>query len=126
MLYRHHIFSVVGRANAATLPTLATDRVPATVTIRNLDRRADERLRSAQARCSPIETSCKVGHSVDGWFEDNVANHAATARAIEEHDAERAAMGQVLVSTGPSCLAARPAPAAGTAGTGGLRRLRKK
>ena len=36
--------------------------------------------------------------SVDGWFEDNLANHAATARAIEEGDAEKArhAMEQVL------------------------------
>ena len=36
--------------------------------------------------------------SVDGWFEDNVANHAATARAIDEGDADKArhAMEQVL------------------------------
>ena len=36
--------------------------------------------------------------SVDGWFEDNLPNHAATARAIEEGDAKKArnAMEQVL------------------------------
>jgi len=36
--------------------------------------------------------------SVEGWFEDNIANHAAVARAIEEGDAEKArhAMEQVL------------------------------
>ena len=36
--------------------------------------------------------------SVAGWFEDNLANHAATARAIEEGDAKKArkAMEQVL------------------------------
>jgi GntR family galactonate operon transcriptional repressor len=36
--------------------------------------------------------------SVDGWFEGNLANHAATARAIEKGDAEgaRDAMEQVL------------------------------
>jgi GntR family galactonate operon transcriptional repressor len=36
--------------------------------------------------------------SVDGWFEDNVPNHAATARAIEEGDARKArsAMEQVV------------------------------
>ena len=36
--------------------------------------------------------------SIDGWFEDNLPNHAATARAIEEGDAEKArhAMEQVL------------------------------
>jgi GntR family galactonate operon transcriptional repressor len=36
--------------------------------------------------------------SVDGWFEGNLANHAATARAIEEGDAKKArsAMEQVL------------------------------
>ncbi len=36
--------------------------------------------------------------SVDGWFEENLSNHAATARAIEEGDAKkaRAAMEQVL------------------------------
>ena len=35
--------------------------------------------------------------SFDGWFEDNLANHAATARAIEEGDAEKSrhAMEQV-------------------------------
>lgn len=35
---------------------------------------------------------------VDGWFEENLANHAATARAIEDGDANRArsAMEQVL------------------------------
>ena len=31
-------------------------------------------------------------NSVDGWFEDNLANHATTARAIEEGDVESAAM----------------------------------
>jgi GntR family galactonate operon transcriptional repressor len=36
--------------------------------------------------------------SVDGWFDDNLPNHAATARAIEEGDAKKArnAMEQVL------------------------------
>ena len=36
--------------------------------------------------------------SIAGWFEDNIPNHAATARAIEEGDAEKAreAMEQVL------------------------------
>ncbi len=36
--------------------------------------------------------------SIDGWFEDNVANHAAAARAIEEGDTEKArhAMEQLL------------------------------
>jgi GntR family galactonate operon transcriptional repressor len=36
--------------------------------------------------------------SVEGWYEDNIANHAAAARAIEEGDAEKArhAMEQVL------------------------------
>jgi GntR family galactonate operon transcriptional repressor len=36
--------------------------------------------------------------SVDGWFEENLANHAATARAIEEGDDKKArhAMEQVL------------------------------
>jgi GntR family galactonate operon transcriptional repressor len=36
--------------------------------------------------------------SIDGWFEGNVPNHAATARAIEEGDAKKArkAMEQVL------------------------------
>ena len=36
--------------------------------------------------------------SVDGWFEDNLPNHAATARAIEEGNAKKArnAMEQVL------------------------------
>jgi GntR family galactonate operon transcriptional repressor len=36
--------------------------------------------------------------SVDGWFEGNLPNHAATARAIDEGDAEKArkAMEQVL------------------------------
>ena len=36
--------------------------------------------------------------SVDGWFKDNLPNHAATARAIEEGDAKKArnAMEQVL------------------------------
>ena len=36
--------------------------------------------------------------SVDGWFEGNLPNHAAAARAIEEGDAEKArnAMEQVL------------------------------
>jgi GntR family galactonate operon transcriptional repressor len=36
--------------------------------------------------------------SVDGWFEDNLPNHAATARAIEEGDVNKArnAMEQVL------------------------------
>ena len=36
--------------------------------------------------------------SVDGWFEGNLPNHAATARAIEEGDAKKArnAMEQVL------------------------------
>ena len=36
--------------------------------------------------------------SVDGWFEDNVPNHAAVARAIEEGDAKKArnAMEKVL------------------------------
>lgn len=36
--------------------------------------------------------------SVDGWFEDNIPNHAATARAIEEGDADKArkAMERVL------------------------------
>ena len=36
--------------------------------------------------------------SVDGWFEDNLPNHAATARAIEEGDEKKArrAMEQVL------------------------------
>jgi GntR family galactonate operon transcriptional repressor len=36
--------------------------------------------------------------SVDGWFEENLPNHATTARAIEEGDAEKArrAMEQVL------------------------------
>jgi len=29
--------------------------------------------------------------SVDGWFEDNLANHAATARAIDDGDAEKRA-----------------------------------
>lgn len=35
---------------------------------------------------------------VDGWFEENLANHAATARAIEDGDAKKArsAMEQVL------------------------------
>jgi len=35
---------------------------------------------------------------VDGWFDDNIPNHAATARAIEEGDAKKArdAMEQVL------------------------------
>jgi GntR family galactonate operon transcriptional repressor len=35
--------------------------------------------------------------SVDGWFEGNLPNHAATARAIEEGDAQKAreAMEQV-------------------------------
>jgi hypothetical protein len=33
---------------------------------------------------------------VDSGFEDKLANHAATARAIEEGDAESAAMQQVL------------------------------
>jgi GntR family galactonate operon transcriptional repressor len=39
--------------------------------------------------------------SVEGWYEDNLANHAAIARAIEEGDAEKArrAMEQVLVFT---------------------------
>ena len=36
--------------------------------------------------------------SVDGWFEDNLPNHAAAARAIEEGDAKKArkAMERVL------------------------------
>jgi GntR family galactonate operon transcriptional repressor len=36
--------------------------------------------------------------SIDGWFEGNVPNHAATARAIDEGDAKKArkAMEQVL------------------------------
>jgi GntR family transcriptional regulator, galactonate operon transcriptional repressor len=36
--------------------------------------------------------------SIDGWFEGNLPNHAATARAIDEGDAEKArkAMQQVL------------------------------
>ena len=36
--------------------------------------------------------------SVDGWFDENLANHAAVARAIEEGDAKKArrAMEQVL------------------------------
>jgi GntR family galactonate operon transcriptional repressor len=36
--------------------------------------------------------------SVDGWFEDNLPNHAATARAIEEGDSKKArkAMEQVI------------------------------
>jgi GntR family galactonate operon transcriptional repressor len=36
--------------------------------------------------------------SVDGWFDENLANHAATARAIEEGDAKKArtAMEQVI------------------------------
>ncbi len=36
--------------------------------------------------------------SVEGWFEDNLPNHAATARAIEDGDGEKArhAMEQVL------------------------------
>jgi GntR family galactonate operon transcriptional repressor len=36
--------------------------------------------------------------SIDGWFEGNLPNHAATARAIEKGDAEEArhAMEQVL------------------------------
>jgi GntR family galactonate operon transcriptional repressor len=36
--------------------------------------------------------------SVDGWFDDNLPNHAATARAIEEGDVKKArnAMEQVL------------------------------
>jgi len=36
--------------------------------------------------------------SVDGWFEENLPNHSATARAIEEGDAKKArrAMEQVL------------------------------
>ena len=40
--------------------------------------------------------------SVDGWFEENVSNHAATARAIEEGDARKArkAMEKVIGYTG--------------------------
>jgi GntR family galactonate operon transcriptional repressor len=36
--------------------------------------------------------------SVDGWFEDNIPNHAAAARAIEEGNAKKArnAMERVL------------------------------
>jgi GntR family transcriptional regulator, galactonate operon transcriptional repressor len=40
--------------------------------------------------------------SVDGWFDDNLPNHAATARAIEEGDAKKArkAMERVIGYTG--------------------------
>jgi hypothetical protein len=41
MLYRHHILSVVGRANAATLPTRVGDRDTTAVTIRKLSRQAE-------------------------------------------------------------------------------------
>jgi hypothetical protein len=34
--------------------------------------------------------------SVDGGFEDKLVNHAATARTIEDDDAENAAIHQVL------------------------------
>ena len=65
--------------------------------------------------------------SVDGWFEDNIANHAAVARAIEEGDAEKArhAMEQVLGFT-QSRLSRRKAGAGRRNGRpSGSRNLRK-
>ena len=66
--------------------------------------------------------------SVDGWFEDNLANHAAAARAIEEGDAEKArhAMEQVLGFT-RSKLSRRKAGAGGRNGRpGGSRTVGKR
>ena len=65
--------------------------------------------------------------SVDGWFEDNIANHAAVARAIEEGDTEKArhAMEQVLGFT-QSRLSRRKAGAGGRNGRpGGSRTVGK-
>jgi hypothetical protein len=66
--------------------------------------------------------------SVDGWFEDILANHAATARAIEEGEAEecRQAMEQVL-GFNRSKLYRRKAGASRRNGRpGSSRSLRKK
>jgi GntR family transcriptional regulator, galactonate operon transcriptional repressor len=67
-------------------------------------------------------------NSVDGWFEDNLANHAATARAIEGGDVKNAAMpwSTSLVSD-RSRLSRRKAGAGRRNGPpGGSRSLRKK
>ena len=65
--------------------------------------------------------------SVEGWFEDNLANHAATARAIEEGDAEKArhAMEQVLGFTHSSCLAVNAGAGRRDGRLGGSRNLGK-
>ena len=66
--------------------------------------------------------------SVDGWFEDNIANHAAAARAIDEGDAKKArhAMEQVLGFT-RSNLSRRKAGGSRRNGRpGGSRNLRKR
>jgi len=67
-------------------------------------------------------------HSFDGWFEDNLANHAATARAIEEGDAEKSrhAMEQVLGFNRSKLYRRKAGAGRWNGGPGGSRSLRKK
>jgi hypothetical protein len=69
---------------------------------------------SSVARANTDSAAC--------WFECNLADHAATASAIESVDAESVHMQQAWAFTGPGCLAAWPMPAARTAGQGAFPR----
>ena len=102
-------------------------RAQAAITAPAADRDMSNRVRSPRCPRRGGATGERPD-SVDGWFEDNLANHAATARAIEEGDAEEArhAMEQVL-GFNRSELSRRKAGAGRRNGRpGGSRSLRKK
>lgn len=65
--------------------------------------------------------------SIDGWFEDNLPNHAAAARAIDEGDSDKArkAMERVLGFTQSKLSGKNAGAARRKARPGGIRSLRQ-
>jgi GntR family galactonate operon transcriptional repressor len=66
--------------------------------------------------------------SKEGWYEDNLANHAATARAIDEGDPQKArqAMEQVLGLTHSKLSRSKAGAGRGNGRAGSSRSVRKK
>ena len=65
-------------------------------------------------------------NSVDGWFEDNLANHATAVRATEEGDVEDAVMPWSRSSVSDRSRQSRRKAGRVNGRAGGSRSLRKK